>query len=94
MSLPSHLQRSVREPDCLDSPKDVPSTTQRPIKPIASSQNGSVANDPRTDDRTSEKQFARACVMSLLRNGLLRGGVEIAQSPLQRRGLIESAVPA
>jgi hypothetical protein len=31
--------------------------------------------------------------MSLLRSGVLRGDVEIAQSPLQRRGLIERSAP-
>jgi hypothetical protein len=46
--------------------------------------NRSVADDLRTDGEAAQKQLARLYVVSLLRNGVLRGGVQVAQPPLQR----------
>ena len=48
----------------------------------------------RSDGGFAQQQLARADVVSLLRRGVLRGGVEVAQPPLQRRGLVERAAAA
>src|SRR4051794_9690535 len=42
----------------------------------------------------AQKQLASAYVVSLLRRGVLRCGVKVAQPPLQRRALVERAAAA
>src|SRR5262245_46829802 len=50
-----------------------------------------AAASVRVIDRIAKKQLARGGVVSLLRDGVLGSGVNVAHPPLQRRALVERA---
>jgi hypothetical protein len=56
----------------------------RPFVELLPTGDRSVAYDLRTRDGIVQKQLAGLYVVSRLRSVVLRGGVEVAQPPLQR----------